>query len=33
MNNVQVKRLELVHSFENIRDLIQVVEGDLDDNL
>jgi hypothetical protein len=28
VNNIKVKRLEVVHSFENIRDLIQAVEGD-----
>ena len=28
VNNIKVKRLEVVHSFENISDLIQAVEGD-----
>jgi len=29
VNNVAVKRLEIVHSFTNIRDVVDVVEGDI----
>lgn len=30
VNNVQVKRLELVHSFEDIQDLVSAIEADLE---
>lgn len=32
VNNVKIKRLEVVHSFENINDLVSVIEADMERN-